>query len=66
MTQEEFAHKLGVSLVTINRWENNRAKPTPLALRQIKVLLIDLSRSEIGVNQVTARSLLEQYFLEKL
>ncbi|WP_088889627.1 helix-turn-helix domain-containing protein [Leptolyngbya ohadii] len=46
LTQEQFAAKLGVSLVTINRWENDRAKPTPLALRQIKALLLELSQAE--------------------
>ena len=31
LTQEQFAAKLGVTLVTVNRWENYRAKPMPLA-----------------------------------
>lgn len=35
LTQEQFAAKLGVTLVTVNRWENDRAKPMPLALRQL-------------------------------
>jgi putative transcriptional regulator len=28
LTQEKFATKLGVTLLTINRWENGRAKPS--------------------------------------
>ena len=39
LTQEKFAAKLGVTFPTINRWENGRAKPSPLALQRIKELL---------------------------
>jgi transcriptional regulator with XRE-family HTH domain len=42
LTQEKFAAKLGVTFPTINRWENGRAKPSPLALKQIQDLLSDL------------------------
>jgi len=38
LTQEKFAAKLGVTYPTINRWENGRAKPSPLALKQIEDL----------------------------
>ncbi|AUB34829.1 DNA-binding transcriptional regulator YiaG, XRE-type HTH domain [Nostoc flagelliforme CCNUN1] len=30
---------LGVSFHSINRWENGRAQPSPLAMKQIKELL---------------------------
>ena len=36
LTQEKFAAKLGVTFPTINRWENGRAKPSPLAMQKIK------------------------------
>lgn len=39
LTQEKFAAKLGVTYPTINRWENGKAKPSPLAVQQIKDLL---------------------------
>lgn len=42
LTQEKLAQKLGVSFPTINRWENGRSKPSPLALKQIEDLLQDL------------------------
>jgi len=42
LTQEKFAAKLGVTYPTINRWGNGRAKPSPLALKQIEDLLRDL------------------------
>jgi len=42
LTQEKFAARLGVTYPTINRWENGRAKPSPLALKQIEDLLRSL------------------------
>jgi len=39
LTQEKLAQKLGVSFPTINRWENGRSRPSPLALKQIEDLL---------------------------
>jgi len=35
MTQEQFAVELGVTLNTINRWENGKSQPSPLALERI-------------------------------
>ena len=42
LTQEKFAARLGVTFPTINRWENNRAKPSPLAMEKIESLLRNL------------------------
>ncbi len=53
LSQEKFASKLGVSFQSVNRWENGRTKPIPLALRQIKTLLDEMEDS---------RDLLERYF----
>jgi transcriptional regulator with XRE-family HTH domain len=39
LTQEKFAAKLGVTFPTINRWENGRTKPSPLATQKIEELL---------------------------
>jgi putative transcriptional regulator len=38
MTQEQFAVKLGVTHGTINRWENGKSHPSPLALEKITQL----------------------------
>ena len=57
LTQEKFAAKLGVTFPTINRWENGRAKPSPLALKQIEELLRSLGKNGID--------LLKQYFPEE-
>lgn len=34
LSQEELAHALGVSFATVNRWENDKTRPSKLALRQ--------------------------------
>lgn len=57
LTQEKFAAKLGVTFPTINRWENGRAKPSPLAMQKIEDLLRGMGRS--------GADLLKKYFLNK-
>ena len=39
LTQEQLAHRLGVSFVTVNGWENGKRNPSPLARRQIEQLI---------------------------
>lgn len=39
LTQEQFAAHIGVTYSTINRWENGRGKPSPLAMQKIEILL---------------------------
>ena len=54
LTQEKFAAKLGVTTPTINRWENGRAKPSPLALQRIEEILKGLGKD--------GKDLLNRYF----
>lgn len=56
LTQEKFAAKLGVTFPTINRWENGRARPSPLAIQKIKELLLGMGAD--------GQKLLAQYFSE--
>lgn len=42
LSQEKFAARLGVAFASVNRWENGKAKPSPLALHQIRDLLVEL------------------------
>ena len=44
LTQEQFAAKLGVTLSTVNRWENGVGKPSPLALARLKKLQNELKQ----------------------
>jgi transcriptional regulator with XRE-family HTH domain len=39
LTQEEYGASLGVNYVTISRWENGHAKPSPLAIQKIEAQL---------------------------
>ncbi|MBD6616519.1 helix-turn-helix transcriptional regulator [Komarekiella sp. 'clone 1'] len=39
LSQEKFAAKLGVSLRTVNRWENGYAMPSQMALKLIEEML---------------------------
>jgi DNA-binding transcriptional regulator YiaG len=42
LSQVKFAEKLGFSFQSVNRWENGRTKPLPVALKQIEALLHSL------------------------
>lgn len=39
LTQTQFAAKLGVSFLSVNRWENGHHQPLPIVLKQIETLL---------------------------
>lgn len=38
MTQEEFAHAIGVTVSTVNRWENGHVEPSRLARKAMEIL----------------------------
>ncbi len=56
LSQAKFAAKLGVSFQSVNRWENGRTKPLPVALKQIEHLLHQMGD--------TGKDLLVKYFSE--
>ena len=58
MTQKDFAARLGVTFVSINRWENAKSHPSKMAMKLLKDLLIEMD--ERGLD------LLEQYFATDL
>ncbi len=41
LTQEEFGEVLGVSLVTVNRWENGKFEPAIKIKRKLRQLFIE-------------------------
>lgn len=61
LTQEKFAAQLGVSFPTINRWENGHATPSPLALRQIEILLNQLTESPDGALRECSQAIQGKY-----
>lgn len=38
VSQERFAQLLGTTVVSVNRWENGKAKPSRLYVKEIKEL----------------------------
>ncbi len=54
LSQTKFAATLGVSFQSVNRWENGRTKPLPIALKQIEHLLQQMGDS--------GKDLLAKYF----
>ncbi len=42
LSQEKLAAKLGVTFSSVNRWENGHTKPSPLAMKQIEAIVLEL------------------------
>jgi putative transcriptional regulator len=42
LTQEQLAAELGVTFVSINRWENRKTQPSPMALRLMRLMLQEM------------------------
>ena len=49
--QEEFAHSLGITVGTVNRWENGRFRPSKLA----RATILEFARRH-GVTVQTTRT----------
>ena len=46
MTQEEFAHAIGVTVSTVNRWENGHVEPSRLARKAMENLAHQIALPE--------------------
>jgi DNA-binding transcriptional regulator YiaG len=66
LTQEQFASALGVTYTTVNRWENAHIQPSPLALKQIKLMLEEIAHSAKREHAEQGHRLLARYFSEAL
>lgn len=44
LSQEKFAAEVGVTASTVNRWENERGNPSPLAVKQIEALKAQIKK----------------------
>ncbi len=62
LSQEKFAARLGVSFRTVNRWENGRAVPSPMAMKLLEDMLIQLAESPSAHTRDRSQNLLNQYF----
>jgi len=43
LSQEGLARKLGVTVITVRRWEKGTCKPSPLALLRIEEITKDIN-----------------------
>lgn len=57
LTQEKFAARLGVTFPTINRWENRRVEPSPMAVQHLKDFVQEMGKD--------GADLMEKYFGEE-
>jgi putative transcriptional regulator len=53
LTQEQFGAYLGVTYATINRWENGRSQPSPMAMDKIE--------QKLGEWEEQGQELLQKY-----
>ncbi len=44
LSQEGLARRLGISVITVRRWEKGSYKPSPLALSRIEELTREIKR----------------------
>lgn len=51
LTQEQFAAFLGVTYPTVNRWENGRTTPSPMAMKLIEQKLNQTSPHDSRLRQ---------------
>ena len=66
LSQEKFAAKLGVTFATINRWENNRAVPSPIALKLIEHLLRDVDSAPDQTLREQGKRLRSKHFSSEI
>lgn len=60
LTQEQLAAKLEVTFVSVNRWENGKAKPLPIAMKLMKPTLLEMG--DFVPNAFGCGSYLVKYF----
>ncbi len=51
LTQEQFAHHLGVTYSTVNQWENGRRRPHPFLLKRL--LEMEAASGEAAAGRLT-------------
>ena len=56
MTQEEFAHAIGVTVSTVNRWENGHIEPSRLARKAIDGLAAQARATSLARSQAALAS----------
>lgn len=55
LTQEQFAAKLGVSFPSVNRWENQKANPSPLAYQKLQKLFSTFKKKNSNQSELVTK-----------
>jgi transcriptional regulator with XRE-family HTH domain len=53
LTQEQFAHEVGVTFSTVNQWENGRRRPQPFLLKRL--LEMEAALGEVAGGRLTRK-----------
>lgn len=48
LTQEQFAHEVGVTFSTVNQWENGRRRPQPFLLKRLLEMEASSGKNSAG------------------
>lgn len=57
LTQEQFAHKVGVTFSTVNQWENGRRRPQPFLLKRLlEMEAASRKNSAVGISRGEAQA----------
>lgn len=56
LTQEQFAHEVGVTFSTVNQWENGRRRPQPFLLKRL--LEMEAALGEVAGGRLTRKEAL--------
>ena len=56
LTQQGLADRLGVSYVTVNRWENSQTKPSQLSWNQLRQLERSVSEQDVSPSKTDDRA----------
>ncbi len=51
LTQEQFAHEVGVTFSTVNQWENGRRRPQPFLLKRL--IEMEATQGQHPTNRLT-------------
>lgn len=51
LTQEQFAHEVGVTFSTVNQWENGRRRPQPFLLKRL--LEMEAASGKVSAGRLT-------------
>jgi len=62
LTQEQFAHEVGVTFSTVNQWENGRRRPQPFLLKRLmEIEATSRKDSAFGISRGEAQAFKQRW-----